>query len=62
MGILRDALIKDKDKKFWITLVIDAFIIVFFVYLALNLKSEYMNGYNDGLKEACKACLYSITP
>jgi Na+/H+ antiporter NhaA len=61
MGILRDTLIKDKEKKFWITLAIDIFIILFFIYLALNIKSEYMNGYNDGLKEACKACLFNLT-
>lgn len=61
MGILRDVLVKDPNKKFLITLIIDAFILIFFFYLAMNLKAEYMNGYRDGLREACKACLVNAT-
>ena len=46
MGLLRDRYIKDPNKKFWVTLAIDIFIIALLITVVLYAKGEFENGYN----------------
>ena len=56
MGLVRDFLIKDKDKRFWLTLALDVFIIIFFIFLSLRAKHEWNAGFNACMKNACWVC------
>jgi len=56
MGLVRDFLIKDRDKRYWLTLALDVFIIVFFIFLSLRAKREWNAGYNACMENACWVC------
>ena len=57
MGLLRNKLIKDKRKRFIVSLFVDAMLFFALIYLAHNCKHEWVNGYNYGYQECSKYCI-----
>jgi hypothetical protein len=60
MGLATDLLVKDRDKKFWINVLMDMILIIILVLLALYASVEYRNGWNDCKKQACEICFTNL--
>lgn len=57
MGMLRDLLIKNPDKKFWVQVALDVIILVYFLYLGLSLGNEFNRGYEACAVNSCVLCM-----
>jgi len=51
IGLFTDYIIKNKDTKFWITLVLDIIIISALIFFAFKIKGEYQRGFEDCWKQ-----------
>jgi hypothetical protein len=62
MGLLFDWLeskgLLRRDKRFWLMLLIDAIIIIYFIHLSLHAREEFDNGFNFCREHACAICAY----
>jgi hypothetical protein len=57
MGLFTDKFVKNKDAKFWITLIVDVFIIFYLTFVFLSVKAEWNKGFDDCSRQACIICM-----
>ncbi len=50
MGLLRDYLIKDKDKKFWVSVILNILIILALLYFAHYQLIAFKEGVEYGMQ------------
>jgi hypothetical protein len=56
MGLTTDLFVKDKGKKFWINMIVDAVLIFILLFMSLYASGEYQKGWEDCKQQACALC------